>query len=297
MKHTRPKEIGKARLVKQPKGEITRDMVEGWFTRFPNANIGILIKESGLVIVDADSIEAVEEFEKIWADSSMIPTVTTGRGKHYYFRAKASTPPYRSIHRGKSGMIDIFSNGYIVAPPSIHANGHRYMWSNPPKKIGLPFVPGWIENFLSAEVNKKTAENEQLNSIKVEVTAETKITLSQFPLNHVIKSIIVLAETSPYYQERGYISKSEALHGMIIACYQRGLNDNQVFSIFSNERYRLSYKYIENKRSAEWLKGEMKRAKEKIALRSKKNSRSPKTAISRKTPNENNFSRNIERTY
>ena len=41
-------------------------MVEEWFTKFPQANIGILLKESGLVVVDADSEEAVKEFETVW---------------------------------------------------------------------------------------------------------------------------------------------------------------------------------------------------------------------------------------
>jgi hypothetical protein len=288
IKHTDPKQIGKGRLVKQPKGEITREMVEGWFTRYPEANIGILLKESRLVVIDADSDEAVKEFETVWANASMIPTVTTGRGKHYYFKANSETPLHRSIHKGKSGMIDIFSNGYIVAPPSVHRNGHKYVWSNPPKKTGLLNAPYWIDKFLVAETKKKTGENTQHDSIKIEITGETKIILADLPLNNFIKDIIRLGEHSSFYKQRGYKSKSEALHAMIIACYQKGLTDDQIYNIFTNPRYRLSYKYFEYVNGyrkfkeltpKEWMEDEMGRAKAKVMLRkkAKKNSRSTKT--------------------
>ena len=66
IKHKDPKQIGKAPLVKYKDITVTREIVEEWFTKFPQANIGILIKESDLVIVDADSKEAVEEVETVW---------------------------------------------------------------------------------------------------------------------------------------------------------------------------------------------------------------------------------------
>lgn len=265
MNHTEPKLIGKSPLVQYKNLTITREMVEEWFARYPEANIGILIRESGLVIVDADSAEAITEFERVWANASMIPTVTTGRGKHYYFKAKPSTPSYRGIHKGKSGKLDVFSNGYIVAPPSVHMTGNKYFWSNPPKKTGLPNVPYWIEKFLSAESNKRSGEEAQLDSVKVEVSTEVGgVILADLPLNNFIKDIIRLGEHSPYYKQRGYKTRSEALHGMIISCYEKRLTDDEVFSIFSNPRYAMSYKYLENKSSKTWLEKEMKRAKVKI---------------------------------
>ena len=277
IKHKDPKQIGKAPLVKYKDITVTREIVEEWFTKFPQANIGILIKESDLVIVDADSKEAVEEFETVWTDASMIPTVITGRGKHYYFKTNPTTPIYRSTHNGKSGMIDIFSDGYIVAPPSVHSNGHLYEWENPPKKTGLPYIPKWMERFLTSEANQKTGEEE---SVKVEITdTSSRAILAQFPLNNFIKSIITQGENSPYYKERGYKSQSEALHAMIVACYKKGLTDDQIFSIFTNPRYALSYRSTVEKRSNRWLLGEMKRAKGKETARkkTKKNSRFDRT--------------------
>lgn len=275
--HDKEKEIGKSPLVSYANlTTVTREMVEKWFTDYPEANIGILIRQSGLVIVDADSLEGIEEFKKICADVSAIPTVKTGRGKHFYFKASPSTPLHRSIHKGKSGALDIFSNGYIVAPPSVHKNGHRYFWENPPKKTGIPNAPKWLETFLTIEAKKKSGENAQLDSVKVELSdTQKKMNLDELPLNSVIKDIIQKGKKSEYYQERRYRSPSEALFGMIIACIEKGLSDDEVFGIFSNPKYELSYKYRENNCSEDWLKGEIERAKAR--LEAKKNSRSTKT--------------------
>ena len=272
--HTKEKEIGKARLVKQPKEEITLEMVMKWFTDFPEANIGLLVHESGLVIVDCDSAEAIEEFESKYP-TAMYPTATvkTGIGHHYYFRANPDTPKHRAIQTGKSGKIDIFSNGYIVAPPSIHKNGYQYVWLNQPKKTGLRIVPNWIENFLVQESAKKI----NMAEIEIHIDKNQKVNLDELPLTPYVKSIIKYGEASPYYRQRGYRSRSHALHSTIISCYEKGLSNEEIFSIFSNPRYAMSYKYLENKRSDKWLTDEMKRAKGNFEKRTKKNSRTHNT--------------------
>lgn len=263
MEHTDPKQIGKAPLVKYTDREISRETVAEWFMKFPNANIGILLRESGLVVIDADSADAVEEFEKSVWDASLIPNVKTGRGKHYYFRANRDTPAHRMTHKGKSQMIDIFSNGFIVAPPSIHKNGHRYVWNNPPKNTGLPIVPPRIEEFLRRESARNdqvnSAENIELNLDRLQA-ANNKINLDELPLNDFVKSIIRYGEESPFYKQRGYKSPSEALYGMILACYRKGLTDSQIVSIFTDSANAMSYKY-KQKKSLVWLTQELKRAK------------------------------------
>ena len=285
MDHTETKQIGKAPLVKYLGVTITRPMVEEWFTRLPDANIGILLKASGLVVVDADSIEAVKEVETTWMNTDMVPTVITGRGKHFYFRTNPETPIHRTTHNGASKMIDVFSNGFMVAPPSVHSNGHLYEWENPPKKTGLPYIPKWMEQFLTARSNKVTGET---TNTKVEVTdTSSRAILAEFPLNNYIKDIIRQAENSPYYKERGYKSQSEALHAMIVACYKKGLTDDQIFSIFTNPRYALSYRSTVENRSDRWLLKEMERAKAKEMTRKKRKKIvvRPKTTTYRQTFN------------
>jgi hypothetical protein len=40
-------------------------------------------------------------------------------------------------------------NGYIVAPPSVHPDGHRYEWQNSPFVWPIPPVPDWLKPILT----------------------------------------------------------------------------------------------------------------------------------------------------
>jgi hypothetical protein len=78
----------------------------------------------GLVIVDLDGKEAVQEYEKKF--HNLITTFNvisgSGQGKHYYYRVKEVTPTTRT--KG----FELRSDGcYVVAPPSKHpVTGQRY---------------------------------------------------------------------------------------------------------------------------------------------------------------------------
>ncbi len=114
--------------------------VVAWWKRWPEANIGLL---TGVAfdVLDIDGPEgmaaitaAVPWRGEAWDgqpttnDTIDGPTVRTGRGHHVYVQAiglgnKAGLLPHVDW-RGKGG--------YVVAPPSLHANGRRYEW-----------FPGW----------------------------------------------------------------------------------------------------------------------------------------------------------
>jgi hypothetical protein len=261
-KHTDPQMIGKAPLVKYKGFEITKDIVSHWFTRFPLANIGILLKESNLLVIDADSEAAVEEVEK-WLDTEFTPFVKTGRGKHYYYNTKPSTLIYRTTHKGDSKAIDVFSNGYVVAPPSIHMSGHHYEWISPPKLTGIPIVPTKVEEFLVKE-REKTGFVFDTEDISPSTIKLQKINLDDLPINDFLKSIIKGGKKSPYYKERGYQSRSHAIYGVIIACLNSGLSDEQICSILTDPRNGISQKIIEQRKKLEWVLGEIKRAKKRV---------------------------------
>lgn len=129
------------------------ETVSGWWRRWTAANVGIATGErSGIFVLDVDSREAFEGLkEKIPVGALM---QQTGRGwqvlfKHPGFKVKNSSGEI-------APDIDVRGDGgYIVAPPSIHANGKCYTW----KAEGEPGqAPEWLLDFLR---NGKHAEHQQ----------------------------------------------------------------------------------------------------------------------------------------
>jgi len=133
-------------------------LIEQWFARWPDANVGILTgQESGLVILDVDGEAGKESLKALTACHGALPKtlcVRTGRtggdgkrkGCHYYFRA-----PMGATIRNSTGILgkglDIRADGgYVVAPPSLHPSGLLYEWLNAEQP--LADLPGWIADEL-----------------------------------------------------------------------------------------------------------------------------------------------------
>jgi KaiC/GvpD/RAD55 family RecA-like ATPase len=104
------------------------DTVTAWWTRYPDANIGLTTgASSGLVVVDVDGADG-EAALAVYGDLPLTVESTTGKGRHLLFRG---APEIRNS-AGKLGpQLDVRAEGgYIVAPPSIHPNGGTYRWAS-----------------------------------------------------------------------------------------------------------------------------------------------------------------------
>ena len=116
------------------------DQITQWWTETPEANIGLVTgNASGLVVVDVDG----ENGEAALAQYGTLPETVesrTGKGRHLLFTAQ----DVRNS-AGKLGpQLDVRGEGgYIVAPPSIHPNGHRYQWApgRHPGKLDIAPLP------------------------------------------------------------------------------------------------------------------------------------------------------------
>jgi len=104
----------------------TENEVKEWFNREPLANIGIITgKISNLVVFDLDSEGAI-----IWArHQGGFPDsvkATTGRGCHIYMKY----PDFDVVNSvNKDLKMDIRADGgFVVAPPSEHGSGKKYVW-------------------------------------------------------------------------------------------------------------------------------------------------------------------------
>lgn len=130
------------RLAPHGKDSATSDVeqVRDLWVQAPDANIGLRPAE-GIVVVDVDPrddgdlslAELVREHGGLRATWT---AWTGGGGLHAWYR---SYGPYRAkLCTG----VDLKSHsGYVVAPPSLHKSGRRYVWAN-----ALPIAPAprWL---------------------------------------------------------------------------------------------------------------------------------------------------------
>lgn len=93
------------------------DVIEGWWNRWPNANVAIVTGQvSGVVVVDTDNDEAER-----WWRAHGIPTpavVKTRKGRHFYYRWPGYEVRNRANWNGVKGLDVRGDGGYVVAPPS-----------------------------------------------------------------------------------------------------------------------------------------------------------------------------------
>ena len=112
-----------------------------WFQMEPKANLGIVTGAvSGIVVQDLDSSRGLAETHRRGGIPET-PVSKTGHGLHVFYRH-----PGHDVHnfvRRLPGMDLRGDGGYIVAPPSIHPDGHRYHWQ---VDLSTPIAPppGWL---------------------------------------------------------------------------------------------------------------------------------------------------------
>ena len=116
-----------------------------WWCRWPEANIGL---RTGVAfdVLDIDGPEGADALQiQIGEYRHEGPVSATGKGWHLLFDVTGAKNGAALLPK-----VDFRgTNGYIVAPPSIHPNGHRYRWdaSRGPQR-GLPQAPPWLQALL-----------------------------------------------------------------------------------------------------------------------------------------------------
>lgn len=109
-----------------------------WWKMWPDANIGIATGD-GLVVLDADSRKGgIDSVRSLNLPQTLV--AITGNGEHWYFRYT----PERLVRCAVGVLpgIDIRGEGgYVVAPPSVHANGSAYAWDEGTRDLPLAEYP------------------------------------------------------------------------------------------------------------------------------------------------------------
>jgi hypothetical protein len=116
-----------------------------WWQRWPRANIGLVTGELADVL-DVDGPAGRVELRR-WATQPEPrlegPLVRTGSGWHHYLAASGAG--------NRTGLLEGVDwrgrGGYVIAPPSLHANGSRYRWLRP-LTCDLPDLPRPLRHLL-----------------------------------------------------------------------------------------------------------------------------------------------------
>lgn len=135
------------------------DTIQAWWAATPDANIGIPTgAASGLFVVDLDDKDG-RDGSQHWSDlaamhggdGAPLEHNTGSGGLHLVYRHVEGL----RNSAGKLGVgIDTRGEGgYIVAAPSVHPSGGRYVWGTGALAQGLELPPGWlVERLLQARL-------------------------------------------------------------------------------------------------------------------------------------------------
>lgn len=210
-----------------------------WWARWPDANVAVLTGAvSGLVVIDIDRRHGGDHtIEELVARHGRLPrtaTVQTGDGVHLYFAHPGRRIANDSGQRLGRGLDVRADGGYVLAPPSLHANGRRYLRLEPMNSISP--LPTWMIHELTREpvTTSPTAnhgprvatgdstgwaraalDNEvQRVSSAVEGTRNTNLNRAAFSLGQIVGG--------------GLLDRAEVETALADAAHRAGLSDREV---------------------------------------------------------------------
>jgi hypothetical protein len=137
---------GKRPLTDRGFKDATTDpaVVRWWWSKWPTANIAIPTGDSTFHCLDIDDIETMRAVVHEHGRPPRGPTVHTPSGEdswHCYFAAPSR--PVGNRARFVDGCDWRGNGGYVIVPPSVGANGKRYVWG---RDLDVPLspVPDWL---------------------------------------------------------------------------------------------------------------------------------------------------------
>lgn len=214
---------GKHPRITEWEENATRDesIICQWWSKWPNANIGIAAGKSGLLDLDLDTYKDNYQGSDILtlADEQTVTNLSGGGGAHllyqmpedaHYTNARGKLPPGIDI-RGFGGQF--------VAPPSLHPSGKRYQWEAGygPHEIALLPLPQSICDVL----DECDAESSAVVKFVEDVPPPDFVHI------HLRAEIVEMIHNPP---AKG--GRSEADQSVITALVSAGASDDEIKAVF-----------------------------------------------------------------
>jgi hypothetical protein len=121
--------------------------VAAWWGQWPDANVGIDVGKSGLVLLDVDDEEGEASVRRRLCQpdfSVATPAIRASCGVNYLYR-KPSEVRIRNSAKTVAPGIDIRGDGGLaLLPPSRHPSGTHYAWANPLWEYEFQPIPDWL---------------------------------------------------------------------------------------------------------------------------------------------------------
>lgn len=141
-----PNDAGKHPRVSRgfKSGTTDPDLIRSWWTKWPNANVGIATGAvSNRIVLDVDPRHGGDEsLQRLEAEHGSLPRTlkarTGGGGGHYYFSGSGFPSTSGKL---ASGLDVKCEGGYVVVPPSSHKSGQKYEWLD---ESPVAPVPDWL---------------------------------------------------------------------------------------------------------------------------------------------------------
>ncbi len=135
--------------------------VSQWWGSWKESNIGILTgKANSLVVIEIDPRHnGIASLEKLQEEYGNLPQTLTARsgggGTHYYFTYPDGIEHVKSVSGVREGIDCRGDGGLIVAAPSNHISGNRYIWIVPSDTPLVP-LPGFLLPLI-AQAHQRTS--------------------------------------------------------------------------------------------------------------------------------------------
>lgn len=129
----------------------TQKELTGWFERWPDAGLALVLGPvSGVIVIDVDGPEAhVALMERLGGQEPIAPKVLSGSGKPYRYHLFFRCPDLPTKSKQTPWHEHLEFRGYggiVIVPPSLHPSGNSYRWAarRSPDDLDLPELPSQV---------------------------------------------------------------------------------------------------------------------------------------------------------